>query len=193
MFLFEFTDFFFSSSVLLFSFLGGILWADYGLLNNTFLVYFANGIGGTITLVWITIFLVFLGKKNIGIALAYNIALIIGVIGIMLLFYFIIDVKITGYVAMVFNVLMYAAPGEKIVKVIKTEDYKLIPIFSTVGGLACSLCWLMFGIYQGDLNLIIPNALGLFFAILQVVVYLIYYLKNKDKTNGSTPENDEVV
>ena len=88
---------------------------------------------------------------------------------------------------------MYAAPGEKIVKVIKTEDYKLIPIFSTVGGLACSLCWLMFGIYQGDLNLIIPNALGLFFAILQVVVYLIYYLKNKDKTNGSTPENDEVV
>ena len=170
-----------------------ILWADYGLLNNTFLVYFANGIGGTITLVWITIFLVFLGKKNIGIALAYNIALIIGVIGIMLLFYFIIDVKITGYVAMVFNVLMYAAPGEKIVKVIKTEDYKLIPIFSTVGGLACSLCWLMFGIYQGDLNLIIPNALGLFFAILQVVVYLIYYLKNKDKTNGSTPENDEVV
>ena len=179
--------------LLICSFMNCILWADYGLLNNTFLVYFANGIGGTITLVWITIFLVFLGKKNIGIALAYNIALIIGVIGIMLLFYFIIDVKITGYVAMVFNVLMYAAPGEKIVKVIKTEDYKLIPIFSTVGGLACSLCWLMFGIYQGDLNLIIPNALGLFFAILQVVVYLIYYLKNKDKTNGSTPENDEVV
>ena len=179
--------------LLICSFMNCVLWADYGLLNNTFLVYFANGIGGTITLVWITIFLIFLGKKNIGIALALNLALIIIVVGIMLLFYFIIDVKITGYVAMVFNVLMYAAPGEKIVKVIKTQNYKLIPIFSTVGGLACSLCWLIFGIYQGDLNLIIPNGLGLFFAILQVIVFLIYYLKNKNKGIDFPSENDDVV
>ena len=178
--------------LLICSFMNCILWADYGLLNNTFLVYLANGIGGTITLVWITIFLIFLAKKKFIISLLFIIGLAIVVIGLLLFFYFLINKEITGYVAMAFNVLMYAAPGEKIYRVFKTKDYALIPIFSTVGGLLCSLCWLIFGIYQNDLNLIIPNGLGLFFAILQVVVYLIYYFKKKNNIYELT-ENDDIV
>ena len=178
--------------LLICSFMNCILWADYGLLNNTFLVYLANGIGGTITLVWITIFLIFLAKKKFIISLLFIIGLAIVVIGLLLFFYFLINKEITGYVAMAFNVLMYAASGEKIYRVFKTKDYALIPIFSTVGGLLCSLCWLIFGIYQNDLNLIIPNGLGLFFAILQVVVYLIYYFKKKNNIYELT-ENDDIV
>ena len=178
--------------LLIMSFMNCILWADYGLVKNDFMVYFANGIGGTITLIWITIYLIYLGKKNIGLACAFNLGLLILVVALMIVFYN-IDYNITGYVAMFFNVLMYAAPGEKIIRVIKTKDYKLIPIFSTIGGLACSLCWLMYGIYQADWKLYVPNALGLFFAILQVVIYLIYYLKNKDKTVDFPGENDDVV
>ncbi len=60
--------------------------------------------------------------------------------------YYLINYNITGAV-MIFNVLMYAAPGEKIYRVIKTGDYKLIPIFSTIGALGCSLCLLMYNIY----------------------------------------------
>ena len=41
----------------------------------------------------------------------------------------------------------------------------------------------MFGVYKGDTNLIIPNALGLFFAILQVIVYIIFYCKKKSEEN----------
>ena len=178
--------------LLIMSFMNCILWADYGLVKNDFMVYFANGIGGTITLVWITIYLIFLGKKSIYLALGYNCGLIAGIVLIMIVF-FILDYNITGYIAMIFNVLMYAAPGEKIYRVITTQDYKLIPIFSTIGGLACSLCWLMYGIYQNDWKLYVPNALGLLFAVLQVTVYLIYYLKNKDKNQDFPGENDEVV
>ena len=177
--------------LLICSFMNCILWADYGLVKNDFMVYFANGIGGTITLVWITIYLIFLGKKSIYLALGYNCGLIAVIVLIMIVF-FILDYNITGYIAMIFNVLMYAAPGEKIYRVITTQDYKLIPIFSTIGGLACSLCWLMYGIYQNDWKLYVPNALGLLFAVLQVTVYLIYYLKNKDKNQDFPGENDEV-
>ena len=179
--------------LLIMSFMNCCLWADYGLVKNDFQVYFANGIGGTITLVWITIYLIFLGSKNLPLALVYNVGLVLAVIGIMLLFYFIVSMTITGYCAMIFNVLMYAAPGEKIYQVITTKNYKLIPIFSVIGGFACSLCWLMYGFYQKDLNLIIPNALGLAAAILQVVVYLIYYLKSKNTAPDFPGENDEVV
>ena len=179
--------------LLICSFMNCILWADYGLVNNKFLVYFANGIGGTITLIWITIYLFFLAKKNIGLAVLFNLGLIAGVTGLLLLFFWVIDKEITGYVAMVFNILMYAAPGEKIFKVITTKDYKLIPIFSTAGGFACSLCWFMYGFISADINLIIPNGLGLFFAILQIVVYLFYYIKSKSELKDLPQENEDVV
>jgi solute carrier family 50 protein (sugar transporter) len=180
--------------LLIMSFMNCILWADYGLVKNDFMVYFANGIGGTITLVFISVYLVFLAKESIPLSLGY-IALLIAVIFGIMIGFFLIDYNITGYVAMIFNVLMYAAPGEKIFQVIKTSNYNLIPIFSTMGGLACSLCWLMYGIYQRDWKLYVPNALGLAFAVLQVVIYLIYYLKNKKQgeNNAFPGENDEVV
>ena len=180
--------------LLIMSFMNCILWADYGLVKNDFMVYFANGIGGTITLVFISVYLVFLAKESIPLSLGY-IALLIAVIFGIMIGFFLIDYNITGYVAMIFNVLMYAAPGEKIFQVIKTSNYNLIPIFSTMGGLACSLCWLMYGIYQRDWKLYVPNALGLAFAVLQVVIFLIYYLKNKNQgeNNAFPGENDEVV
>ena len=170
--------------ILLFcSFMNCILWADYGLLDDSFQVYFSNGIGGVITLIWITIYLIYLAKQTIGYALFLVILLMIAIGGISFVFYFLLGKKITGWAAMIFNVLMYAAPGEKIVRVFKTRQYNLIPIFSTIGGLFCSLCWLMFGVYKGDTNLIIPNALGLFFAILQVIVYIVFYCKKKSEEN----------
>ena len=179
--------------LLICSFMNCILWADYGLLDDTFQVYLANGIGGAITLIWITIFLIYIGKQNIKIALLYIILLMICVGGISYVFYFLIDKDITGKVAMIFNILMYAAPGEKIFKVFKTKKYNLIPIFSTIGGFFCSLCWLIFGIYKGDINLIIPNGLGLFFSILQIVVYLIFYCKKRSEENFDIGEDDKLA
>ena len=179
--------------LLICSFMNCILWADYGLLDDALQVYFANGLGGAITLIWITTYLIYLGKKKVGIALLLIILLMIVIGGISYLFYFIIKKDITGKIAMVFNVLMYAAPGEKIIKVCRTKQYNLIPIFSTIGGFFCSLCWLMFGIYKVDFNMIIPNGLGLFFAILQVIVYFIYYCKKKSEYKFDLGDDDKLI
>ena len=179
--------------LLICSFMNCILWADYGLKTDKFLVYLANGIGGTITLIWITIYLIYLGKKSLKIALFLIILLMVLVGGISYIFYKIINEEITGKVAMVFNILMYAAPGEKIFQVFKTKQYKLIPIFSTIGGLSCSLCWLIYALYLLDINMIIPNALGLFFAILQIIVYLIFYCKKKKEENFDIEDDDKLA
>ena len=179
--------------MLICSFMNCILWADYGLLDDAIQVYFANGLGGAITLIWITTYLIFLGKQSLKYAFPLIILLMICVGGISYAFYFIINKEITGFCAMVFNVLMYAAPGEKIFRVCKTKKYDLIPILSTIGGFFCSLCWLMFGVYKGDLKLIIPNGLGLFFAILQVIVYLTFYCKKKHEEDFSVGDDDNFV
>ena len=164
--------------LLICSFMNCILWGDYGLLLDRFLIYFANGIGGVITLIWIVIFIIHYVEKRFAMALLYNLILTISIVGIALLFFFIVPYQVTGKIAMVFNVLMYASPGEKMITVFRTGNYKLIPIWSTLGGIACSACWMIYGIYLVDWNQIIPNALGVLFSIIQIVVFLIYKLKN---------------
>jgi len=164
--------------LLICSFMNCILWGDYGLLLDRFLIYFANGIGGVITLIWIVIFIIHYVEKRFAMALLYNLILIIAIVGIAMLFFFVVPYEVTGKIAMVFNVLMYASPGEKMITVCKTGNYKLIPIWSTLGGTACSACWMIYGIYLVDWNQIIPNGLGVIFSIIQIIVFLFYKIKN---------------
>ena len=169
--------------LLICSFLNCILWSDYGLLTNKFSVYFANGLGGAITLIFITIFLIHLADRKILFSLIYIFFLIACVTEIYFFCYYVLDPEITAIIANVFNVLMYAAPGEKIYIICKNGNYKLIPIWSTLGGLACSTSWMFYGIYKKDKYLIIPNALGCASAIVQLIVYIIYRNKYYNKEN----------
>ena len=175
--------------LLICTFLNCILWGDYGLLFDRFLQYFPNGLGGSITLVWLTIYLIYFADKKLAYSLLYIFLLIVSVVGLALLFYFVVPVNITGNIVVVFNVLMYASPGEKMITVCKTGNYKLIPIWSTIGGTAGSACWLIYGIYVQDWNIIIPNLLGVLCSIVQIVVFLIY--KGRYKGNVKEEVEDE--
>ena len=182
-----------SPAVLLFcNIMNCILWIDYGLLKGTFQVYLTCSIGGTITLIWITIYIIFLSKKRFFISLLILILFLGILIGLAYyVFYMVLDVEITGIAALVFNILMLAAPGEKIYTVIKTGKYELIPIYSTIGTILCAASWFIFGIYQKDLNLIIPNGLGLLFGFFQLLVYCIFYKKRASYLPED--ESDQVI
>ena len=176
--------------LLICSFLNCILWAMYGLLKDRFLQYAPNGLGGSITLIWITVYLIYLGDKKIHFALLFNLCLIACIIGLCMLFYFVIDAELTGKIVLIFNVLMYAAPGEKMYTVCKTGNYELIPIWSTIGAAACSGCWFIYGLVVQDINVIIPNVLGVICSIIQLIVYFIFKNKNA-KPGGEQSTNDE--
>ena len=189
--------------LLICTFINCILWVVYGIKLSKTQVYATNGIGGVITLVWFFIFLVFWLNKHVLKSIGF-IALSLAVVaGIFCVFYFAADPKkdeaeITGYVAMVFSVLMYASAGEKIYRVIKTKNHTLIPIFSTVFGLANGACWTIYGICESDIDVLVPNALGIFFAVLQLIVYLVIKYKyhkdseaNKDGENNVDDKKDE--
>ena len=174
--------------LLFFSLTNCILWSDYGMINDQFSTYFANGLGGAICLIFVTIYLIHLAKRRIVFALIYNLLLIGVVTGIYFLCYHIVDSKVTGIIANVFNVLMYAGPGEKIYTICKTGNYKLIPIWSAFGGFACSACWMMYGFYKNDFLLKLPNGLGCGSAVVQLVVYFVYRQKFKNKLAADTTQ-----
>jgi hypothetical protein len=87
--------------------------------------------------------------------------------------------KAISYVAMVINVVMYAAPGEKLLTVIKTNNYKLLPIASSVAAFFNSLSWFMFGLLKGEVGIIVPNVLGMALAVMQLGVFWYAYVKFK--------------
>ena len=98
--------------------------------------------------------------------------------------------KVVSTLAMIFNVAMYIAPGQKIIRVIKEKNYKLIPIRSTIVSILCSGSWLMYGIVINLFAQIVPNALGLFFSILNTLAWIYFYI-NRDR--GKEEETFAVI
>ena len=175
--------------LLIISMINCILWTDYGLLVDSLQLYLTCAIGGTTTFIWITIYFTFVGKKQFCLGLFINILFLALMIGIMYFFY-IINIEITGYCGLIINILMFASPGEKIITVIKTGKYELIPIFSSIGSFLCGGSWFIFGLYKEDWKLIIPNGLGMICGALQLVIYFIYYCKRKSQ---KPKEEDPII
>ena len=96
-----------------------------------------------------------------------------------------------SYIAMIFNLFVFISPGQKILRVIKEKNYKLIPIYSTVINVLVSSTWLGFGICINLISQIIPNALGVFFSILNTSLWIYFYI-NRDKEKEKSEKEDEV-
>ena len=105
---------------------------------------------------------------------------------------FIIDLKIFGKILIILNILMFIAPGQNIIRVIKENNYKLIPIATTLVATICSGSWLLFGKIIDDINCIIPNMIGLIFSIFTSLIWLYFYLKAKIKKNKNQLYSEEV-
>ena len=91
---------------------------------------------------------------------------------------------------MIFNVIMFISPGQKIIRVIKEKNYKLIPIFTTIVNILCSAAWLGYGICINLMQQIIPNSLGLFFSIANTLAWVYFYV-NRDKEKEKEEEEKE--
>ena len=91
-------------------------------LNHKSIFYlFRSGLRGTITLAYITIFLIHVAYRKVLLSLFYNFFLICCIVDIYFVFYYLVPYKVTRIIANVFNVLMYTAPGEKIYQYAKEQ------------------------------------------------------------------------
>ena len=112
---------------------------------------------------------------------------------ICLLFYGLnqIDVDTVGLIANVVNVITFISPGQRILRVCREKNYKLIPIVTTILGCTCSLGWLCFGILIHDINVIIPNTISSIFAFLNTSIWIYYYSTSKDI--GKEENEEEMI
>ena len=185
-------------SMLIFNILCSSLWACYWYLQvDKFVPFFSSAFGLALSEIFALIYLFYLADKDwkkyilyafleINLVLEFNYGLLF-VLG---------DYITVGNIAVVVNIITYITPGQKIYQVIKTKNYNLIPISSTLSGSLCTLCWLIFGLLIWDIRTIIPNGLGLVFATINSGVWAYFYFtrdKEKDEKEEKITPNEEEI
>jgi len=169
--------------IFLASIMNCLLWFIFGIQIQTLEIYLCNAIGGVINIIYIIIFWYFFGERNFLKFIGLSVATLAILFGIFELLWAVIDnPDVSQYSAMVFNVIMYAAPGQKIFEVFKTEKYELIPIESSIIGFLCSTCWFIYGAYGKFVSIMVPNGLGIIFSLIQIICWIYYYRKAKNET-----------
>jgi hypothetical protein len=93
-----------------------LLWFVYGFRRDTLEIWVCNMVGGLTNLIYLIIFWFYFSNKNL-VKFSFFFTATLGVLfAIFAVFYWAFDsYEVAGKTAMVFNIIMYAAPGQKLV------------------------------------------------------------------------------
>uniref|UniRef100_A0A453T424 Protein RUPTURED POLLEN GRAIN 1 n=1 Tax=Aegilops tauschii subsp. strangulata TaxID=200361 RepID=A0A453T424_AEGTS len=84
----------------------------------------------------------------------------------------------------VVNYVVYCLQG----KVIRTKSVEYMPFFLSLVNFLNGCCWTAYALIKFDLYVAIPNGLGAFFGLIQLILYACYYkLTPKNEKNVELP------
>jgi solute carrier family 50 protein (sugar transporter) len=82
--------------------------------------------------------------------------------------------KTLGFIAIAFNLVLYASPLETMKKVVQTKSASSMPISISSVFLVNAVLWVIFALVVEDMFVLVPNAIGAFLCAVQVVLYVVY-------------------
>lgn len=102
--------------ILMMNVMNCVLWLSFGILNNDFFIIFGNAIGYVLNSIYLGIFFYFMFNKKILYMTFFNIVSLGITLSCLILLAFVLKLtELAKNSAMIFNILMYGAPGQKIV------------------------------------------------------------------------------
>ncbi|TKY73684.1 Bidirectional sugar transporter SWEET13 [Spatholobus suberectus] len=158
-----------------------MLWIYYGLVKNdaSLLLIIINSIGCVVETIYLAIFLVYAPNK----AMLSTIMLLLllnvfgfGAIVLSTLKFTTgsLRLSVIGWICLVLNISVFAAPLFIMKQVIKTKSVESIPLSLSVCLTINAVMWFFYGLLLKDYYIALPNTLGFLFGIIQMVLYLIY-------------------
>ncbi|KAL6615544.1 hypothetical protein ACP70R_037814 [Stipagrostis hirtigluma subsp. patula] len=183
----------FSPDPYLATLLNCMLWVFYGLPivhPNSILVVTINGIGLVIEAAYLIIFFLFsTNKKRLRMVVALGVEAVFMVIVVLTVLLAAHTHErrslIVGVLCVIFGTCMYAAPLTIMKKVITTKSVEYMPFFLSLVGFLNGICWTAYALIRFDIFVTIPNGLGAFFGLVQLILYACYY--------KSTPKKEKNV
>ncbi|CAF2161502.1 unnamed protein product [Brassica napus] len=163
------------------SMLSSMLWIYYAMTKkrNVLIRITINTFSFFIQICYVSFFTVYAPKKEQ--TLTVKFVLVVDVFAFGFIFfptYFLLDgkqrVEILGYICMVFSLCVFAAPLGVIRKVIKTGSVEFMPFGLSFFLTLSAVMWLIYGVLVKDINIMVPNVMGIILGVLQMILYWIY-------------------
>lgn len=167
-------------------------WTLYGIKVDAWPIWLCNSVGLLTNHIYLTIFYFYLNISNV-LKILYITSLYVSfVLSFSLSLIYINDVNTIGTIAMIWNILMFAAPLQKLIEVIKKKDNSYIPIWVSYTMMLSSIIWIAYGYYKDkDVYVIVPNSIGLAASLVQIALFYIYENNSKNLTISNTNEEFE--
>ena len=164
--------------IILGNYISSIVWLIYGFSVDIKQIKICFLLGVLISLIWIWIYLIYMAKKKMTQSIFFTMILSILSFAIYIILTTVIrDKKLIGEICFVVCSISYISPVQLIIKVINSKNYNLIPIYSAIISSIGYGSWTIFGLFNFNAHIIIPNLVGLAFALAQIILYRVY--KNK--------------
>ncbi|KAG6587395.1 Bidirectional sugar transporter SWEET10 [Cucurbita argyrosperma subsp. argyrosperma] len=169
-----------------------MLWIYYALLktNATFLITI-NSFGCLIETLYIFLFIFYAPTKLRSQTARLLVLLNVLGFGVMLALTLVLAkgerrLKVLGWICLVFNLTVFAAPLFIMGKVIKTKSVEYMPFALSFFLTLNAVMWFFYGLLLKDYYIALPNVVGFVFGIIQMILFMIF--KNAKK---SIPINEE--
>ena len=180
----------------------------YGLIIKDKSLYLNGAICEIIQITYATIYLFLYANKDFSkwflyVFIAYNLTLeILYIFADVLSYHISVDFadNLTGWFNTVLTILNAGAPGQKIIEVFKTENFTLIPIFTTFAQILCSGLWGVYGFVIMNPKVIVPNVFGVILCLIQIITYFFFFCiyhgvppLKKDSNEQENSENTKFI
>ncbi|EEC84180.1 hypothetical protein OsI_30562 [Oryza sativa Indica Group] len=90
---------------------------------------------------------------------------------------------IVSILCVIFDTIMYSSPLTVMSQVVKTKSVEYMPLLLSVVSFLNGLNWTSYALICFDIFITIPNGLGVLFAAVQLILYVIYYRTTPKKQN----------
>ncbi|QCD83743.1 Bidirectional sugar transporter SWEET10-like [Vigna unguiculata] len=158
-----------------------MLWIYYAMVKKdaSLLLITINSFGCVIESMYLLIFLIYAPSKTRLSTIKLLLLLNVFGFGAMLLstLYFTTGTKrlsVIGWICLVFNISVFAAPLCIMKRVIKTKSVEFMPFSLSFFLTVNAVMWFFYGLLLKDYYIALPNTLGFVFGIIQMVLYLVY-------------------
>ena len=144
------------------SYINCLIFYIYGRMRNNTPVKISYIISGIISLILLSIYLIFESKRYLCDSKLNSFFIVTGTRIIYIALILIIDkLKLVGYISIFTTVLLFLSPVLKLNKALKEKNYNLLPAFSSWRYLFSSISWLIYAIFLKDYFLISSNVIGI--------------------------------
>lgn len=151
------------------------------------LVFSVNFIGAIFQLVYITVFIVYADRTK----KLKTLGLLLGIFGV---FGAIASTSLcafeppgrqifVGYLSVLSLISMFAAPLFVINLVIKTKSVEYMPFYLSLATFLMSFSFFVYGLFECDIFISVPNGIGVLLGVLQLGLYFYYSENSEDESS----------